>query len=397
MGFRREKIGIAFDVLEKLDIDLWIVAGQESATNTEPALDVLSDSEFIGLTALIFSKDRKARVVCTPIDANGYRIDGSFDEVIPFPVRFTDTLGDLLRELQPKKIALDFSEENPSADGLSVGMFRLLQEAFDRAGFDGEVLSADPVVAQVRGIKTHDEIAKIIVACEETQLIFERAKDVIRAGMNCQDVYAFFQNEVERQGFGYSWPPSANPGVNAGYGCPGGHVGAPDWVMKKGDLVNVDFGITIDGYSSDIQRMYYLLKDGEEDAPQELKDAFDAVRDGIQLAAKALKPGMTGNQVDTVAREYIVGKGYPSWNAALGHQLGKVAHDGGVILGPRAPRYDKPELIDTPISNHMVFTLEPGVPTSAGRLGLEEDVLVTERGAQFLIPPQEQLYLIKGD
>ena len=106
---------------------------------------------------------------------------------------------------------------------------------------------------------------------------------------------------------------------------------------------------------------------------------------------------MTGNQVDTVAREYIVGKGYPSWNAALGHQLGKVAHDGGVILGPRAPRYDKPELIDTPISNHMVFTLEPGVPTSAGRLGLEEDVLVTERGAQFLIKPQDQLYLIKGD
>ncbi len=397
MGFRKEKIGIAFDALAKLDIDLWIVAGQESATNSEPALDVLSDSEFIGLTALIFSKDRKARVVCTPIDANGYKIDGSFDEVIPFAVRFQNTLAEVLKDLQPKRIALDFSEENPSADGLSVGMFRLLEEAFGLAGFDGEVLSADPVVALVRGIKTQDEIAKIIVACEETQKIFEDAKDFIRPGMNCQDIYAFFQGEVERKGFGYSWPPSANPGVNSGFGCPGGHVGAPDWPVQKGDLVNVDFGITIDGYSSDIQRMYYILKDGEEDAPEELKDAFNAVRDGIQLAATVLKPGMTGNQVDTVAREYIVGKGYPSWNAALGHQLGKVAHDGGVILGPRAPRYDKPELIDTPISNHMVFTLEPGVPTSAGRVGLEEDVLVTENGAVFLIPPQQELYLIKGE
>ena len=160
MGFRREKIGIAFDVLEKLDIDLWIVAGQESATNTEPALDVLSDSEFIGLTALIFSKDRKARVVCTPIDVNGYKIDGSFDEVIPFAVRFQDTLAEVLKTLQPKRIALDFSEENPSADGLSVGMFRLLEEAFGLAGFDGEVLSADPVLEQPVNAPLREELHK---------------------------------------------------------------------------------------------------------------------------------------------------------------------------------------------------------------------------------------------
>ncbi|MBQ8995101.1 MAG: aminopeptidase P family protein [Oscillospiraceae bacterium] len=397
MGFRREKIEIAFDALALKNVDLWIVAGQESATNTEPALDVLSDTEFIGLTALIFSKDRTSKVVCTPIDANGYVITKVFDEVVPFPVRFQDTLAEVIRDYAPKTIALDFSEENPSADGLSVGTFNLIQEALDKAGFEGEVVSADPIVAQVRGIKTEDEIQKIRKACAETQVVFEAAKDFIRPGMNCQDIYAFFQNEVERKGFGYSWPASANPGVNSGFGCPGGHVGAPDWPVQKGDLVNVDFGIILDGYSSDIQRMYYILKDDEEDAPQELKDAFYAVRDGIQLAAEALKPGMTGNQVDTVAREYIVGKGYPSWNAALGHQIGKVAHDGGVLLGPRAPRYNKPELIDTPISKNMVFTLEPGVPTSAGRVGLEEDVLVTENGGEFLLPPQRELYLIKGE
>ena len=397
MGFRKSKIEIAFDSLQNNDIDLWIVAGQESATNSEPALDVLSDSEFIGLTALCFTKDRKAYVVCTPIDANGYRIAGVFDEVMPFPVSFVDTVAELIKKLQPAKIALDYSEENPSADGLSVGTFNLLSSAFEKAGFSGEIISAEPVIADVRGIKTEDEIEKIRVACAETAIIFEDAKKVIKAGVNCQDVYAFFQNELERKGFGYSWPASANPGVVSGFGCPSGHVGAPDWVIKKGELVNVDFGITIDGYSSDIQRMYYILKDGEEDAPQEIKDAFYAVRDGIKLAAEALKPGMTGNQVDSVARDYIVGKGFPSWNAALGHQLGKVAHDGGAILGPRTPRYDKPELIDTPLSANMVFTLEPGVPTSAGRLGIEEDVVVTENGAVFLLEPQQELYLIKGE
>ena len=118
------------------------------------------------------------------------------------------------------------------------------------------------------------------------------------------------------------------------------------------------------------------------------------VRDGIKLAAEALKPGVTGLYVDTVAREYIVGKGFPSWNAALGHQMGRVAHDGGPLLGPERPRYNRDELIRTPLFENMVFTLEPGIPTRAGRIGIEEDVVVKEDGAHFIVPPQEELYLI---
>ena len=398
MAFYKEKIDIAYDSLNKNAIDMWIVAGQESATNTEPALDLLCDSEFIGLTALIFTSDRKARVVCTPIDVNGYDMVGLFEKTYPFPVSFEDTLADVLKETKPNTIALDFSRESVSSDGLSVGTYYLLKKAFDKAGYTGKVVSAARIIEDVRGIKTADELAKIKKACIETQKIFDDAKSFIKAGMNCKDIYAYFQNEVEKRGFGYSWPASANPGVNSGYGCPGGHVGAPDWPVQKGDLVNIDFGITIDGYSSDMQRMYYILDDGEVDAPEDLKEAFYTVRDGIVAATKALKPGVTGNMVDTVSRDYICDKkGFPSWDFALGHQLGKVAHDGGSLLGPRKPRYNKPELIDTPLSANMVFTLEPAVPTRKGRIGIEEDVVVTPEGAEFISEPQQELYLIKGE
>jgi len=395
MAFFNEKIDIAYDSLASNNIDMWIVAGQESATNTEPALDLLCDSEFIGLTALIFTKNRKAYVVCTPIDVNGYDIVGIFAKTYPFPVSFVDTLADVIEELKPNNIALDYSLENPSADGLSVGTQQLIFEALKKINYQGEVISAENIIKDVRGIKTAAEIEKIKNACLETQIIFDEARSFIKAGMNCKDVYAFFQKQVEDKGFGYSWPSSANPGVFAGDGCPGGHCGAPDWIIKKGDLVNIDFGITINGYSSDIQRMYYVLNDGENDAPQDIKDAFYAVRDGIKLAGEALKPGVTGLYVDSVSRKYICDeKGFPSWNSALGHQLGKVAHDGGPLLAPKKPRYDKPELIDTPLSENMVFTLEPGVPTRCGRIGLEEDVVVTKDGAKFLLAPQEELYLI---
>ena len=377
--FSKEKIEIAYKALKEENIDMWIIAGQESATNTEPILAVMSDAEFIGCTALMFCKDGTSVAVCTPIDYNGYVHHGVFDEVVAFPVSFTDTVAEVIKKKNPQVIGLDYSLNNPSADGLSVGMYHLLQDAFKKADYQGEVVSAEKVVVKVRGIKTEEELAKIKVACEEAEKIFNDAKDFIKPGMNCQDVYAWFQNEVERKGYGWSWPKSCNPGVFSGYGCPGGHMGAPDFPIQKGDVVNIDFGIIVDGYGCDLQRMYYILKDGETEAPEDLVFAFNAVRDGIQKAAEALKPGVTGLEVDTVARDYIMSLGFPSWNAALGHQMGRVAHDGGPLLGPVRPRYNRDELIRVPLYENMVFTLEPGVPTRAGRVALEEDVVVKKQ------------------
>lgn len=392
--FYKEKIEIAYQALEENDMDMWIVAGQESATNGEPVLDVMGDAEFIGRTALVFNRDHTSCAVCTPLDVNGYINAGVFTETISFPVSFTQSLGEYIAKKVPKRIALDFSENNPASDGLSMGMYKLLQEAFEIAGFQGEVVSAQPIVNLVKGIKNEEELRKMRRACEITQEIFDAAKDFIRPGMNCKDIYAFFTEEVKRRHVGYSWPASCNPGVFSGFGCPNGHMGAPDFPVKAGDVVNVDFGIMVDGYSSDMQRMYYLLQPGETDAPEEVKKAFYCVRDSIQMAADFLKPGVTGNQVDTVCRDNILAGGYDSYGFATGHQIGRVAHDGGPLLGPRKPRYNRPDLIDTPLREGFCFTLEPGVETSHGHVGLEEDVVVRKDHAEFLVPPQQELYLI---
>lgn len=394
MAIYKEKIEVAYDALNANDIDLWIIAGQESATNSEPMLPCLGEFEFIGLTSLLFTKERSSTVICTPIDADGYRRLHAFDEVIPFSVSFVKTLSEYLKDKQLKKIALDYSANNPASDGLTVGIFNLLKEALQLSQCQAEIVSAEPLVNRVRGIKVEDELIRIKKACACAEEIFNDAKHFIKAGLNCQDVYKFFQNQVEQKGFGYSWPKSCNPGVFSGFGCPSGHMGAPDFPIKKGDVVNIDFGIIVDGYSCDLQRMYYVLDDHETDAPEEVKKAFNAVRDAIALAAQALVPNTTGFKVDKVARDYIISQGYPEWNSALGHQMGRVAHDGGPLLATERPRYNRPELIHTPLHKGYVFTLEPSVPTSRGRIGLEEDVFVTENGAEFLTPPQQALYLI---
>ncbi|MEF9961217.1 MAG: Xaa-Pro peptidase family protein [Erysipelotrichaceae bacterium] len=395
MAFYKEKLELAYQALNEQNIDMWIIAGQESGTISEPILPVISDHEFIGETALIFMKDKSAYAICSPIDKNGYINTGIFKKVIDYPVSFSETIGELIELVQPKQIALDFSENDPSSDGLSCGTYDHLKEGFTIAGFKGKIVSAKPIVNIVRGCKSDWELKKITNACEKAEEIFQAAAHVIKAGVNAQAVFAFFQKQVDDANMGYAWSKSCNPGVFSGPDCPVGHMGAPDVVIKKGHLVNIDFGVKVDEYSCDLQRMYYVLKDGESDAPQDIKDAFYAVRDGILKTAAMMKPGVTGIEVDTFARNYITSLGYDEWGFATGHQMGREAHDGGSVLGPAKPRYNRDDLIRVPLMQGNVFTIEPGITCSGGHVGLEEDVVVTKDGAKFLTPPQQELILIK--
>ena len=85
--------------------------------------------------------------------------------------------------------------------------------------------------------------------------------------------------------------------------------------------------------------------------------------------------------------QLLADRGY-SFTHALGHQLGRLAHDGGMVLGPDNARYrDRSGGV---IQAGMIFTLEPVV----GPIGLEDDVLVTDSGCEFLLPTQEAIYLV---
>ena len=149
-----------------------------------------------------------------------------------------------------------------------------------------------------------------------------------------------------------------------------------------------------DEYCSDLQRGYYVLRQGETQAPPEVAARLRSHPGGCPRVAGFMKAGVTGFQVDQVARDYVISQGYPSWDYALGHQVGRAAHDGGTLLGPRLERYNNPELIDTPLEEGNIFTLELGVPTSHGWVGLEEMVSVHTHGVKYLVPMQSEIFLI---
>lgn len=395
MELNKEKLPIIYQTMAENNLDAWLIIGRETAMRSEPILPVLGDLDFIIASALIFTKDKKCLAVVSPLDVEGYGAIAGIDEVICYPGSFQDTLKEVLAKLNPKTLGLNYSKNDASADGLTVGMKMLIDRILEEIDFKGEVVSAHEVVKKVRGMKTESQIAKIKHCAEVALTYLESVPSILKEGSTSLDIFNYLHDIAYKDGYGMSWTPSQCPGVSVDPNVPAGHMGIIETPVVKGYVINIDYGVSKDGYCSDLQRMYYILKDDEDDAPEEVKRGFYTVRDAIQQAFDFIKPGVSGYQVDKVARSHIVSEGYDSWNAALGHQVGHVTHDGGTILANRRARYNRPELIDVPLDKGNVFTLEPGVEIPQGRIGIEEMCVLTADGAEWLVPPQQELILVR--
>jgi Xaa-Pro aminopeptidase len=138
--------------------------------------------------------------------------------------------------------------------------------------------------------------------------------------------------------------------------------------------------------------MWYVRRPGESGPPDDVQRVFEAVVRAIDAGAAALRPGVRGFEVDATARQVVVEAGYPEFKHGLGHGLGRAVHDGGTLLGPRWPCYGRNT--EAAVEAGNVFTLELGVPTSAGRVGRVVVVLVTAAGCEFLSTRQRDLVLV---
>ncbi len=395
MKLNLEKLPIIYKALQENNVDAWLITGRETIMNSEPILRVLGDMEFIIDTTLIFTRQGKCLAIVSPLDVEGYKRMEGVDEVIEYPGTMADTIGAVLKRLNPGVLALDYSSDDAAGDGLTVGMYKILQQVFTDIGFQGKIVSAFPVISKVKGIKTPAQIEKIRDCVQRADLYLRRIPSVCTEHTTSLELFQYLHRWAYEDGYGMSWAEAQCPGVSVDPNVPTGHMEVIETPIRKGCLINIDYGVSKDGYCSDIQRMYYVLRDDEEDAPESVKKAFYLVRDAIGAAVAFMKPGVTGFQVDQVARHMIVDEGFDSWNAALGHQVGHATHDGGTILANRRPRYNNPSLIDTPLDAGNVFAVEPSVVIPEGRMGLEEDVVVTEQGGVFLMPPQQELILIR--
>jgi Xaa-Pro aminopeptidase len=164
--------------------------------------------------------------------------------------------------------------------------------------------------------------------------------------------------------------------------------------VEPGHIVNVDFGVRKDGYCSDLQRTWYVLRPGEDRAPEAVQRGFETIVAAIRMGAAAIRPGRTGAEIDDVVRGHVTSRGYAEYPHGTGHQIGRVAHDGGAGLSPRWERYGQTPFL--PIEPGQCFTIEPRLTVEGhGIATCEEIVAVGPDGARLLSRPQEEIYLVQ--
>ncbi len=389
----QEKVDQAIGILKEKGIDLWLTFVRETSAHADPVLPLIyGDEDLTWQSALILTRSGERIAIVGHLEAEAVRRNGTYPAVIPYHESLRPDLLQTLERLNPQQIALNYSADDVLADGLSYGLYQVLLGYLEGTPFAGRVTSAGNVIGALRGRKTPGEVTRIKAAIDTTLAIFARMYDSVQPGMTEGEIAAFMQVQLDKLGVGPAWNIGHCPTVNAGPDSAVGHVGPTGQKLARGQLLHIDFGVKQDAYCSDLQRMVYYLAPGETSAPEPVQRGFDTVVRAIQAAVAAMKPGVLGQEVDAVARAVVTGAGYPEYKYGTGHQLGRLAHDGGAFMGPAWERYgDSP---NQPLEAGQVYTVEPGLAVPGyGYVGLEEDVLVTDSDAKFLGPPQVELIL----
>jgi len=391
----KEKISQAIDILKELDsdIELWMVIDKESELLSDPIMDFILGVGVTWLSFFLFFKSGEKYAIVGNLDVEKFKRMNIFDEIFSYKDTPKDDLLKLLNKFNPRKIALNYSIDSPSADGLTYGKFLKLQEMLEGTDFGSRFCSSEDIIARLRGRKSDDEIRRLKKAAELALDIYDKVTTHVKPGMTEKEVAAFITSERIKLGLEPSWEEDHCPSVFAGPQETGAHSGPTDKVLERGQVFNCDFGVYFEKYCSDLQRTWYILKEGETEAPPEVIKGFETIKKSIQLAFDALKPGVTGIEIDTITRDYIVSQGYKEYPHALGHQVGRSAHDGGPLLAPAWERYGK--LPYTPLEEGQVFTIEPRLYLDNGVVTIEEMVVITKDGAEWLNEPQIEIFLIK--
>jgi Xaa-Pro aminopeptidase len=391
-----EKLDQSISLLREQGLDAWLTFARETTLTPDPCLELITGMDFTWHSAFLLSASGERIAIVGRYDAENVRAIRGYTEVIAYDESIKPALRDAITRLAPGKIGLNFSQNDPAADGLTYGMYVELLDTFntsDSAVYTSRFVSAEALVAALRGRKSSTEVELIRLAIGTTERLYAALGATLRVGETEREIAGRLTTARKALGLGTAWGEEYCPIVNAGPDSVPGHTAPGDFTVQPGHLLHMDFGVKQDGFCSDLQRMWYVPQQGERSIPDDVAHAWRACWGAIDAGAARLKPGVVGWQVDDAAREYLVSAGYPEYRHALGHGLGRVAHDGATLLGPRWDRYGK-----TPygiVEPGNVFTLELGVAVpDRGYIGLEEDVLVTEDGLEWLSTPQRDLWLV---
>ncbi len=378
------------DLMERSSIDVWAIIGAEY--NEDPVLKTMLPATWLSArrtTMLVIAKNRVTGAIDRLAVAR-YDVGKSFKSAWnpdTHPDQFK-RLAELISSYQPERIGINTSLHFDHANGLTHTEHARMMEALPET-LRRRVVSAEALAVGWLETRIPDELAMYAHINETAHGILQRALSnevVIPDVTTTTEVQWWLRETVRSMGLEVWFHPSVSV-----------HTG--EEVIRRGDLMHIDFGITYLGLNTDTQRMAYVLRDGESQIPAGLAAAFRKGNRLQDVLTGNFATGRTGNDVLRRSREQAIAEGLrPS---IYTHPIGYHGHAAGATIGMWDAQGGVPGDGDYPIYPNACWSIELNVTENIPEWGkdvrimLEEDACFDGKTVSYIAGRQKSLYLIR--
>lgn len=255
-----------------------------------------------------------------------------------------------------------------------------VHHALKRAQPDLRIIDGETAISGLRMIKTPEDIAALQAAIDISERALARTLDSVRLGQSETEVdQALIQALFAEGADDLAFPPIVAAGDNAAR--PHAHA-RPDYALKAGDALLIDFGARKHGFAADITRTVFL-----DHATDEAQAVYDTVLRANLRGHEIARAGITAHEIDDAVTGVLEASPFAEHiRTKTGHGLGREVHEAPYIMR----------------GNHQVlptgtvFTNEPGlyIPDQLG-MRIEDDILITEAGCTSLTRFAKELTVLK--
>ena len=400
-GWLAKRHALILDMMRRHNIDMWIIVNEEF--HNDPLTEYVAPPRpYTGNRDIFVFIDTGTSL--RKVAVTGYAEENvkRFFEEEDEPEPADQQLAALYAEYHPKHIGLSIGARRGVQRSLTHDTYQFLVKSMG-ADAESHFVSAADLIEEYSDTRLPEEFESYKTLVALTDELTKRAfsNEVIHPGkttvgdvrrwlydaMGANDVGTWFQQDIRLQRKGLV--PSTSRGFLA--------IAPESMVIQPGDVLHVDFGITCMGFSTDWQKMAYVLLPGEKDAPEGLRNAMkntNILQDALMTYSR---PGKLAGEVYNEIMAEMNRRGIEA--KVYSHPIGFQGHGLGAALDYRAAQQSASE--GRHLRNGSYLSMELNAATPVPEWGgqkvfvmMEDDVYLTDNGFKTFLPRQTSYYLI---
>jgi len=391
-------------MMRQQKIDMWIVTNEEFHADPVTAY-IAPPLPYVGRRDFFIFADRGGDKLdrLALVRYSEEHLKYFFEVLNPPGSEIASTLRRLVEERKPKTIALNMGGTRGATNGLTHDAYKFLTETLGQ-DYASRFVPAAPLIVEYMDTRLPEELEHYRTAVELTDLLTQRAfsNEVIKPGKTTVgDVRWWFLQQVNNAGLDTWFQPDMRiqrQNRETGKTQQFLDVAEESDVIQRGDVIHIDCGLNYMGLSTDWQKMGYVLRAGEKDAPEGLKRALANTNKLQDALFSHIKPGAKGFEVYDATIADMKNAGIEAM--IYSHSVGNQGHALGASIDFRRP--SSGALMEPAFREGSYTSIELNTSTAVPEWGgqkvtmmMEDDAYLTRDGMKWFRPRQTAFYLIK--